>query len=530
MIQDHDLIVIGSGIAGLNAALAARKAGLDVVVLEKSDLVGGATGWSYGALWVPCSRQAIDAGVVDTIEEAGRYLHFLGGGEQDEARTRAVVQNAARILAENEAAGVAFELMAGVNDLLFGKAPGAAEQGRTLEPAAFPGQRLGEWRERLRTPPGDDWWRVTRSVVVRLPDPAAVGATVAEARAADQLAQGPAIIAGLLLALLDRDVPILLDTAANALIVEDGAVAGVRTGRGDRRARLGVMLATGNYAANDRLVAALDKLPDYRPYFPDTASGDGLVMASRVGAAIRQTRNNVVVMLGLDDPAGHALQAGAPSTRELPRAHTIVVNAAGQRFGNEASFQELSRDIRALDWTTRKTRNLPCWMIADHRYVARWGIGGKQPGTVPDFVHVAQDIPTLARQAGIAPDGLADTVQRVNRFAATGIDEDFDRKPGWALVPGAGDGPNASLGAIAEPPFYAARLCPTMGVLGSGIKADAAGRVLDWTDTPIPGLYCAGDAALHDEFGAGYQAGVTYASAMTFAWLAVEDMAARRRG
>lgn len=529
LITEHDVIVVGAGLSGLNAALAASKAGLDVVVLEKSDQVGGATGWSYGATWIACSAQAMAAGIADDPADAAAYLDFLGSGESDPARTRAVVYESARILAENEAVGVAFDLMSGVNDILYGKAPGAVNEGRTLEPRPIAGAALGAWRAKLRTAPDDDWWRLSRSVVMLLPDPAAIDQAVAQAVAADQIAQGPAIIAGLLLALLDRKVPILLETGVDRLIVEDDRVVGVRTAQGERRARDGVFLGTGSYKANRHLVAAIDKLPDYRPYFPPTAQGDGLVMASKVGAAIRQTRNNVVVMLGFDNPADpQGLQAGAPSTRELPRAHTMVVNAAGLRFGNEANFQELSRDIRALDWTTRTPKNLPCWMIVDHHYVAKWGIGGSAPGTVPDFVVVADSIAALARAAGIDAEGLVLTAERMNRFAASGVDKDFGRKPGWVMVPGGGTGKNPSLGSIHQAPFYAVRLFPTLGVGGGGVKADAAGRALDWQEQAIPGLYCAGDLTLHDEFGAGYQAGVTYASAMTFAWLAIEDMVAKR--
>ena len=530
-VQNYDVVVVGSGIAGLNAALAAAKAGLKVVVLEKTDKAGGTTGWSYGALWAPCSAQAKAAGISDDAEEAERYLAFLGSGEADAARTHAVIQEAPRILAENAAVGVMFDLMPGVNDILFGKAPGAAKDGRTHEPAAMPGSALGSLRHRLRTPPDDNWWRVPRSVIVRLPSPAAVDAAIADAVQRDQIAQGPAIVASLLLALLERKVPILFDAAAERLICDGERVSGVRTSIGDFHAGRGVLLATGGYGANKRLVDALDKLPEYRPYFPATADGDGLLMASRVGASIRQTRNNVVVMLGFDNPADpQGLQAGAPSTRELPRAHSIVVNEAGERFGNEANFQELSRNIRALDWTTRKHKNLPCWMIADRNYVDKWGIGGSVPGSVPDFVIKAKDISTLASAAGIDEKGLSATIERMNAFAHSGIDEDFGRKPGWALVPGSGTGKNPSLGGISKPPFFAVRLYPTMGVVGSGVKVDATARVIDWEDNPIPGLYCAGDAALHDEFGAGYQAGVTQMSAMVFAWLAVEDMARRSMG
>lgn len=526
--MDHrsDVVIVGAGLAGLTAALFAAKAGLSTVVLEKADRVGGASCWSYGAIWVGTNDLAASAGIADDPNEVASYLDFLGGGAADPARTDALTGHAPTMLRTLRNWGVPIDLMPGVNDILFGKAPGAAREGRTLEPPTMAGSLLGDWRHLLSTPPGDEW-RLPKSVVARLTDPAEVAARIAEAVAEDQLAQGASLVARIMVALRgETGVDLRTGVAVDAILHEEGRVIGVRTGEDGRwLARHGVVLTTGSYLAKSSIVDAIDGLPDYRAWCPATSTGDGLVMAASIGAQIRSTRNNLAVMLGYDDPGDpDALAVGAPSVRELPRAHVIVVNAAGQRFGNEGVFQELAPALREFDVGTRRAKNLPCWMVFDATYVDRWGLAGSPPGMVPDWVIRGSDLDGLASAAGIDAPGLRETVARFNGFAASGIDGDFGRKPGWALTPGVGSGRNPSLGAIETTPFYAVRLFPTLGVAGGGLKADGQARVTDWRGDPIAGLYAAGDVAAHDEFGTGYQAGLTFTAAMTFAMIAINHI------
>jgi 3-oxosteroid 1-dehydrogenase len=523
--SEFDVVIVGSGAAGLTTALASARAGLRAAVLEKSSLIGGASCWSYGAVWLGANQQAASAGIKDERNAVADYMRHLGGGENTPARTDAIVNTAATLLSFLEDAGVHVDLMQGVNDILFGKAPGAAAQGRTLEPRPITGAALGELRAQLRTPPGDEW-RVPKSIVTRLPDPAAVKATIAAAIAADQLAQGTSLVAQLLLALQPHQVPVLVEREVTGLLTEGGRVSGVRLADGSRlQARRAVMLAAGNYLSNPAMMATLEHLPDYRSWYPATHTGDALQLAGGVGAAVGITRNNLMVMLGFADPHdANPANAGAASVRDLPRAHTMIVNRAGERFGNEALFQELAPALRLLNLVTRQPKNLPCWMIFDTQYVNAWGFAGGPRGTVPEWVACAADLQSLASQIGIDAAGLENTAQRFNSFAASGVDVDFDRKPGWSLTPGSGVGKNASLGSIAVAPFYAVRLYPTLGGASAGLRADEHARVLNWQGQPVPGLYAAGDAAQHDEFGAGYQAGITFTSAMTFACLAVEHL------
>ncbi len=122
-------------------------------------------------------------------------------------------------------------------------------------------------------------------------------------------------------------------------------------------------------------------------------------------------------------------------------------------------------------------------------------------------------------------DGLIETVRRFNEFARTGKDLDFSRGDNvqdlyYTVKAG---GPNPSLGALEEPPFYAVKVYP--GDLGTkgGFRTDARARVLTDCDEVIPGLYAAGNCSAA-AMGRTYPgAGGTIGPAMTFGYIAAED-------
>ena len=76
--ERYDFIVVGGGIGGLAAAVAAADGGMSVVVLEKTSTFGGVTAYSNGQLWVPMSHQETEAGIEDSEESGAGYLLRLG--------------------------------------------------------------------------------------------------------------------------------------------------------------------------------------------------------------------------------------------------------------------------------------------------------------------------------------------------------------------------------------------------------------------------------------------------------------------
>jgi 3-oxosteroid 1-dehydrogenase len=170
--------------------------------------------------------------------------------------------------------------------------------------------------------------------------------------------------------------------------------------------------------------------------------------------------------------------------------------------------------------------NLPAYLIFDSQYLKKYSFANQPVGTdVPKTVPRAASLPALAGQLGIDPDALAETAERFNGFAQSGVDTDFHRGENlWKLASAkAPRGINASLGSIEEPPFYGVALHPT-GSASVGLLADSNGRVIHQRRRPIPGLYASGNVAATTEHGVGYQAGLSLASSMTFSYLAVRHM------
>jgi 3-oxosteroid 1-dehydrogenase len=185
-------------------------------------------------------------------------------------------------------------------------------------------------------------------------------------------------------------------------------------------------------------------------------------------------------------------------------------------------------ELRRFDTLAHAPANLPCFLIFDQQFAASYSLAHLPIGApVPASVVRADTIPALAEKLGIDAHGLARTIARFNGFAASGVDEDFKRGAlRWRLADRSQEGRrNPSLGTLERPPFYGLELHPSLGSSSAGLLADAHGQVLHQRRHPIPGLYASGVVAARNELGAGYQAGLNLASAMTFSYLAACHMA-----
>ena len=109
--------------------------------------------------------------------------------------------------------------------------------------------------------------------------------------------------------------------------------------------------------------------------------------------------------------------------------HGIMVNRSGQRFCNEAAnYSALGGVFHQFDPATYDYLNLPCWLIFDAQYAARYPLGTRQPGQpIPEWVMRADTLAGLAAQIGIDPAALTATVARFNTHADEGHDPDFGR-------------------------------------------------------------------------------------------------------
>jgi len=150
--KHFDVVVLGSGIAGLAAALAAHAHGLRAVLVEKTAVLGGTSSDSYGLVWAGANHLLLADGQQDAREDIVAYMTFLGGGELDEHRMLTLVDRAPEALRFFEQCGIRFQLNRSVVDQYYGVAPGARGAGRTIEAPLISGFELGAWRDRVRTP------------------------------------------------------------------------------------------------------------------------------------------------------------------------------------------------------------------------------------------------------------------------------------------------------------------------------------------------------------------------------------------
>ena len=541
------MVVIGSGAAGLTAAIAAAEAGCTVVVFEKASVVGGTTAVSGGGVWVPRNRHMQALGVSDSHDEALAYAQACAGGREPdpvllEQFLDAVLEATSWL---EEHTPVRF-VPSNIYSDYFAAYPGWKPLGRTLDPVPFASRdALGAWDERVRR--GPHYPRLTLDELSGGGDPAlsrggdrggGAGAApfstemlrLSEERERNGVRTlGGGLVAALLRGALDRAVEVRADSPVRRLVLDEGAVVGVITGEGAFAARRGVVLAAGGFEWNADLVRAFLGVPDLRPASPPTNYGDGLVMALAAGAAVANMTVAWSMPVTYD---GRSTYDGEPfHSVGTPRSQAgcIGVNSHGRRFTNEGvSYMDFGRIHRAYDPVTQTyPHESPVWLIFDQLVRERIALSDLVPGApTPQWVHEAPTLAELAARIGVPGDALGAEVERFNGFARDGADLDFGRGTVWYEGCASG-GPSAakSLAAIEHPPFYAMRLYD--GALGTagGVLIDGHGRVRDARHGTVAGLYAAGNAAA-SVFGPGYPAGgATLGPAIAFGFRAGRHLA-----
>ncbi len=538
--EAYDTIVVGSGISGLSSALAATELGQRVLLLEKAGKLGGGTCLSYGGFWIGNNHMAEQEGEADDLEQVKTYIRFVAGGYSDEAKLTAYAERAPEALRFFERCGIRLHITRGLTDHYWDVGPGARSSGRHLDPDLTPIADAGAWRDKVFIP-RDQPVEMTVEEVISwggITDPDNWDwQIINERRRQGILGRGTAVVVQFVRELLSRGAEIRVDAGASRLLRTDGRIAGVELQNGGQiLARKGVILTTGGYDSNHEMAEHLEGLPGWLTQFPDTLTGDHLVMAGEVGAQTRTIHNNFSIFLGFHVPKerpGDNILFRQASICEMLCPHTIVVNRDGRRFGDEAYFQDLVPRLREYDMKTRRHPNLPCFLIFDQQYADAFSFAYRPPRTpIPEWVARAGSVEELAGLLGIDGAGLAATVDRFNGFARAGVDEDFKRgAASWTLAsakPWMDKGeeeqlPNPRLGTLRVPPFYGIELHPSAFV-SNGLLTDANAQVVHQRGLPIPGLYAVGNAAAHTEYGIGYQAGFSLGSAMTFGYLAARHM------
>ncbi|MFD3595845.1 3-oxosteroid 1-dehydrogenase [Nocardia sp. NPDC058640] len=552
--REYDVVVVGSGAAGMTAALAAAHKGLSVVVLEKAAHYGGSTARSGGGVWIPGNKALRASGRPDDREDARTYLHSIIGDVVPAEKIDTYLDRGAEAFDfVLDHSPLEMNWVPGYSDY-YPEAPGGRGTGRSCEPKPFNAKVLGAELVNLEPP----YAKAPLNVVVTQADfvrlnlirrhpkgmmrALRVGARTYWAKATGKhlLGMGQAIIAAMRKGLLDAGVPVLLNTALTDLVVTDGRVTGVEAISDGKpvtfAARYGVVLGSGGFEHNADMRAKYQRQPIGTEWTTGAAAntGDGITAGMAAGATV-----------GFMEDAWWGptiFKGGKPwfalAERNLPG--TIMVNDRGERFGNEsAPYVEAVHTMYGGEYGqgAGPGENIPAWLVFDQRYRNRYIFAGLQPGQrfpsrwlENDYIVKADTIEELANRIGVPAENLTTTVERFNGFAATGKDEDFgrgnshyDRYYGDPTVK-----PNPCLAELQQGPFYAAKMVP--GDLGTkgGLVTDTAARVLREDNSIIEGLYAAGNTS-SPVMGHTYAGpGATIGPAITFAYLAVLDIATKK--
>ncbi|MFU8763699.1 MAG: FAD-dependent oxidoreductase [Haliea sp.] len=558
-----DVVVVGSGNGGLTAALCSYEMGTrDVLVVEKSALYGGTSSISGGGVWIPCNRYAREAGAEDSIDKARTYLRQLITEEEvPEYQLDAFLENGPKMVDFlHERTRMRYVTLAHYPDY-YTNLDGAMVGHRSMEPETFAASELGEeWRRLRRTHPmmhlggligftqveaalligqQPGWWKTAVKLVAsyladipwRLRD-----------KYHRRLATGCAGVARLRASMQDRDIPLWLNTPMTRVIDEDGAVLGIEVKRNGEtlriQARKGVVLAAGGFEHNQAMREQYLPQPTDHRWSAGTLdnTGDAILEGQRLGAKMHRLNEawwcNTISVPGEDIPRLSIMEKSYPGS--------IVVNPAGERFSNE------SQNYMAFQQETfaKHSEENPCnpsWQIFDANFRARYFVGPLYNSTFrPDwavpkryeaegFFAKADTIPELARKIGVNPEGLADTVAKMNEYARTGVDPDcqrgdsaYDRYYGDPRVT-----PNPCLAPIDKPPYYAMKVDPGDFGTQGGMVCNADAQVLREDGSVIPGLYAIGNCSA-PTLPCYPGPGSTLGPAMTFAYQAAKAITGYR--
>jgi len=529
---EADVVVLGSGGAALTAAIAAHDFGAkNVVILEKSGMVGGTTAMSGGMLWIPNNHHQIELGITDDYEDIVTYLDSLAPDMLDPETLSAFLEAGPEMVRYLEdKTPVRLHTFPGFPDYQ-PYMPGAKpDGGRSLDNDAFSFKQLGSWATRVN--PTKMEYSVRGSLLEAI-DGSLDAEKLAYREKHDYRGLGEALIGALLKAVLDRKIPIEFEKRARKLIKDGARVIGVvAEGPHDDirvRARKGVIIATGGFEWNQELVTTFLRGPLTGPVSVPENEGDGLLMAIEAGAKLGNMQNAFWMQSVLEKKVEHrdAKPNYLLGSDERARPGAILVNRAGKRFVNEsANYNAIGMALHAFDAGTHTYANLPYWLIIDQRYRDKYRILNAKAGQPdPSYVIKGNSLEELAGIAGIDPKGLNETVERFNGMVRKGHDDDFNRGDNtydnWCLW---GDQsfkpPHCTLGVLDQPPFYAVKM--EAGALGTsgGPKTNGDAQVLDWDNHPIPGLYAAGNAMAAALMHVYPGAGGTIGPGMTFGYLA----------
>jgi succinate dehydrogenase/fumarate reductase flavoprotein subunit len=548
-----DVLVIGSGASGMATAITAASNGLNVVVIEKEARFGGTTARSGGWLWIPGTKLATDQGIHEPPGAVKTYLQHEATTHFDSERVDAFIENGPKAVDFFTSNTVVQFDMPPVFPDYHAEAPGGQQGGRSMVARPFNGRELGKRIKQLAPPlpeltvfgmmlgSGKEIWhfmRVFRSfesfgyVTKRLSrhflDVLGHGRGMT-------LTNGNALAGRLHKAAMDLDIPLWLSTKASELVIEDGAVRGVKVQREGKlmevRARKGVVLACGGFPHDiDRRRQLFPHAPTGKEHYspsPTSNTGDGLRLGESAGGWVDGTIPNAAAWVPASVTTRPDGTKGVmPHFIDRAKPGVIAVTQQGRRFTNEGnSYHDFIQDMVAA---CKGQKEVSSWLICDHTTLRTYGLGCVPPFPMPigrflrtGYLKRGKTVEELAAKINVTPAALKATIDKFNKHAVRGEDPEFgkgskayNRYQGDALHQ-----PNPCVGPLENGPFYAIKL--VVGDIGTfaGLVTDRNSQVLNEERKPIKGLYAVGND-ISSIMGGNYPgAGITLGPALTFGYV-----------
>ena len=436
---DADVIIVGSGGAGVAAALDAKSAGANVIILESEGELGGATAISGGGCCMVGTPFQSQHGIDDSLDLAFADWIRFGQGAADEEWVRFYIEHSCHDL---------FEWLSAMGV---------------------------QW---------DGFHHQEGNTVPRWHHPVGGGKAIWQALYESALANG-----------IDNW---LLNTHATKLVTKDGRVVGLQAmdaGTGEAIDLVGkaVVMATGGFLSNLEMI--YEYCPELRQYGIMAgahvgATGSGHKMVAKIGGALTHMDHLWMYAYATRDYRDPQGDRGLV-VRGLP--DYIWVNAQGRRFHNESLMGGGSATPALL------AQNPPfCWAIIDA--TMREGIEISDPYyrdgaqkhwdridalfEKSPYIKSAPTLRGLAGDSGLPEEVLEETVRRYNSC----IDEGMEEEPDFGR-------PLAGQRRIEQPPFFALQFFPLARKNFGGVRTNLHCQVLDIHRAPIAGLYAAGELA-----------------------------------
>lgn len=554
-----DLIVVGSGAAGLSCAITAKKRGLDVVVLEKEPVFGGTTALSGGVLWIPLNHHGRKQNAADTVEAVRTYMMQETGSYFDEAAVQAFVENGPRMVEFFERE-TAMKFIPTLYPDYHPDVPGGVDIGRSILAEPYDIRGLGKDMPRLKLPLRTitfigmmfnssnadlkHFFRATKSLTSFVYVAKRLANHIKELvlyRRAINVTSGNALAARLAKSALDLGIPILTSTPAKQILMEGDKAVGVQVAGegGERRitARHGVVLACGGFPHDVKRIAQayphLRSGGEHLSPTPVSNTGDGVAMAEAAGGVVDIRFKDTSAWMPVSRVVFPDGEVGVfPHLLDRYKPGVIGVLRNGKRFTNESnSYHDVGA---AMIEACRGQKETAMWLVCDKTTLSKYGLGYVKPAPMPigrfiknGYLFEGKTLADLARATGIDAAGLEEAVREYNVHAVKGEDPAFGRgRTSFNRYLADPDNrPNPCVAPVQNGPFYAVKVI--MGDLGTfdGIQTSVVGEVKKRDGSVISGLYAVGNDRASIMGGNYPGAGITHGPNMTFGFVTANHIA-----